>query len=605
MTSTTSTAQRCTAPGCDRPAAFRTLTKATWCDEHITAILRQGGLEPLEPFPGSPTKWRLTRCLTCGCQAHYRLEYSLTQNAADQPTCRACYWRTWAADVRALQGPHARLAPVAREDAAAKAEQFGYDYLGPLTTPSLPDDPHHVRCRYCGRLSAERLGDIGWGCSCQVNPRRDAPRKKGPRVLFKDADLAAVDWWDHENNPADAWATVTPKARREVAWRCPDCGTRFTARVLDMTNGPECPDCEPRRRAAWDAAYETYQHTPITAVPELAAAWADDADPAAVLVAGDWRLRRFRCPNGHHPRLSPLTYLQSGCPHCRGQRTTEEKLAALTLNTDEHGINPEIASQWHPSKNGTLRLDRLSPGSRRTVWWYEPSCGHEWQATPAEREKRQRLRCPECRTILDSLAYHFPALAAEWAPDNPRTAWQVRPTATVSFLPRWICTTDSAHTWHAPLPSRTSGSGCPMCKEAGKSAIELRTLDAARARFGNATSGQPLRDPAFTARTVWHPDIIVTLPTGRRLIIEYDGSYWHADKTDVDAAKTRDLLAAGHLVARLREHPLPPLPVSSPAYLEVTVYSLAPDPDLAVGQIAAWASDVPTDPAEAVGPGRS
>ena len=55
--------------------------------------------------------------------------------------------------------------PVPYEEAKAFAEEHGYEYLGPLTAPSLPDDPLHTRCGRCGRISAERLGDISFGCS--------------------------------------------------------------------------------------------------------------------------------------------------------------------------------------------------------------------------------------------------------------------------------------------------------------------------------------------------------------------------------------------------------------------------------------------------------
>jgi DNA polymerase-3 subunit epsilon len=58
------------------------------------------------------------------------------------------------------------LEPVPFEEAKSLAEDHGFDYLGPLTAPSLPDDPHHTRCRRCGKISAERLGDIAFGCTC-------------------------------------------------------------------------------------------------------------------------------------------------------------------------------------------------------------------------------------------------------------------------------------------------------------------------------------------------------------------------------------------------------------------------------------------------------
>lgn len=85
-----------------------------------------------------------------------------------------------------------------------------------------------------------------------------------------------------------------------------------------MAQAPSCPDCTAVREAEWEREHARYQVTPVSDIPELVAAWADDTDPATVMVAGGWKLRRFRCPNGHQPQLSPLTYLRSGCPSCRG-----------------------------------------------------------------------------------------------------------------------------------------------------------------------------------------------------------------------------------------------------------------------------------------------
>jgi hypothetical protein len=67
-----------TEPDRGQPAAFSTRTRSTWCDSHITEILHEGGLEPLEP---KPKAWRLTRRLACGCEAHHRLGCTLGKNA--------------------------------------------------------------------------------------------------------------------------------------------------------------------------------------------------------------------------------------------------------------------------------------------------------------------------------------------------------------------------------------------------------------------------------------------------------------------------------------------------------------------------------------------
>ena len=121
-------------------------------------------------------------------------------------------------------------------------------------------------------------------------------------------------------------------ARREAHWRCPDCGTQFISRVLDMVGCRECPRCEPQRRAAEQVELERYADTQVAAMPELLAAWADEADPTTVPVAGGYELRRFRCPRGHHPRMTPLSFLRSGCPSCRGQKTLEERLASVEVD---------------------------------------------------------------------------------------------------------------------------------------------------------------------------------------------------------------------------------------------------------------------------------
>lgn len=106
--------------------------------------------------------------------------------------------------------------------------------------------------------------------------------------------------------------------------------------------------------------------------------------------------------------------------------------------------------------------------------------------------------------------------------------------------------------------------------------------------FGSATSGRAVKDVAIRHRGMWHPDVCVDLPDRRTLYVEYDGSYWHASKVEIDTAKSHDLLATGALAVRLREHPLPGLYIDKRRYLEVVVHAVAPAVDEVVEQIAAW-----------------
>lgn len=245
----------------------------------------------------------------------------------------------------------------------------------------------------------------------------------------------------------------------------------------------------------------------------------------------------------------------------------------------------------YPTRNGKYTPHNVTYASKRTVWWLADCCGYEWQEPVHSRDKRARWRCPQCRTILDSLAWNDPGLAAEWSPANPKTAWQVRPHGTTHFTPEWICATDPTHVWTAAPSSRSNGSECPECRQVGKSRVELEHHAAAQEAFGAARSGATLRHDAFTTRRSWTTDISVELD-GRTLVMEYDGAYWHAaaPKVLVDEGKSEDLLAAGCLVVRLREDDLPPLNIDHPHYLEIKVYSKAPRPQQVMSEVHCWAT---------------
>ncbi|GEE00383.1 hypothetical protein nbrc107696_08290 [Gordonia spumicola] len=582
------TATPCAIDGCAAPAAFRAYKRPAWCQPHISEILRTADLEPLEPV-AKRDSWTLMRCLSCGCEQHLRLQYVLDKlpMKSDEPICQACHWREWAKWARSMSGEG--LTPVDLDEVRAIAEANHFDYLGPLTDPSLPDDPHRTRCRDCGKISAERVGDMGWGCTCRRNRKRQSTPAKSPTAnLLRTSDNEALSWWDHDANTESLWETAKLKSPKAAAWKCPECGHRFTAVIRDMTKQPTCPPCAERRQHEYHEWLASFEGKTVADVPELLEAWDDEMHPRFALVldgtftTNGWgpysrgfqprAIYRFKCPNGHHPRISPTSFLERGCPACRGNATRDRN------NTgNEPRLSPEIASQWHPDRNGAWTAAQASPDSRRLAWWRDPVCGHEWQQTPRERDKYTRRRCPDCDTILDSLAWHYPEIAAGWAPENPITPWQVRPTDTEHVV-HWICDTDAAHHWTGTPASLVNGTGCPECRTSGKSRVELDHLNAARDLFGSAASGIRVHSDAFVRRASWTVDILITLSGDRRVAVEYDGSYWHADKVELDTEKSLDLLAEGIDVVRLREAPLATLAIDDPRYHEIAVYSSAPDP---------------------------
>ena len=172
----------------------------------------------------------------------------------------------------------------------------------------------------------------------------------------------------------------------------------------------------------------------------------------------------WRCERGHE--WPAVVYTRTGgrvgCPYCTGK-------AVLKGEHDLRSENPELAAQWHPTKNTDLTPDCVAAHSHRRVWW-RCEQGHEWLASINSRSNG--TGCPVCarRTILpgeNDLATTHPELARQW---HPTKNGGLTPRDVVAGTRRkswWIC--EKKHEWYASIASRAAGTGCPVC--AGKAVI--------------------------------------------------------------------------------------------------------------------------------------
>ena len=126
---------------------------------------------------------------------------------------------------------------------------------------------------------------------------------------------------------------------------------------------------------------------------------------------------------------------------------------------------PEIAKEWHPTKNGTLKPTDVATGSHKKVWWI-CNKGHKWIATIKNRTA-SGSKCPYCsnRKVLggyNDLASTNPTVANEW---NYEKNIGLLPTMISSGSNKkvwWRCS--KGHEWQAAVVSRAiRGTGCPYC----------------------------------------------------------------------------------------------------------------------------------------------
>jgi hypothetical protein len=185
------------------------------------------------------------------------------------------------------------------------------------------------------------------------------------------------------------------------------------------------------------------------------------------VTAGSGRPIWWKCPKGpDHERQATVASRTSrsggaGCPFCSGRRVSATNSLATRF--------PQVAAQWHPTKNGRLRPSDVTARTGRAVWWKCPKGpDHEWRAVVGNRTSRG-VGCPYCAghraSVTNSLATRFPPVAAEWHPTrNGRlTPRQVTPGSAKAVW--WRCRHDPTHIWLAsPLRrSRTFPKGCPFC----------------------------------------------------------------------------------------------------------------------------------------------
>lgn len=73
------------------------------------------------------------------------------------------------------------------------------------------------------------------------------------------------------------------------------------------------------------------------------------------------------------------------CPYCSGQR--------VNLSNSLKSLCPDLAKEWHPTKNGDLTPNDITKSSNKKVWWLG-ECGHEWDARVSSRHSG--TDCPYC-----------------------------------------------------------------------------------------------------------------------------------------------------------------------------------------------------------------
>lgn len=296
-------------------------------------------------------------------------------------------------------------------------------------------------------------------CS-RVGKHAGCPYCAGVRVYPGENDLAsrrpdlAAQW--HPTRNGEVTPSEVSIGSHHVVWWICEKGHVWRAMVKSRTSGVGCPVCSNR-------ALFLGENDLATTYPNLASQWHPEKNKGLTpqnVVPGTARKVWWKCEKGHEWQATVSSRVAgTGCPVCSGKRV-------VSGENDLEVYFPEIAAQWHPTKNDSLAPDKVTPCSNRKVWWL-CGLGHAYQATISSRTMRGS-GCPYCAgkkvlTGFNDLATKEPSVAKEWHSAFNGTLRPEDVTVGSHRKVWWQCA--EGHVWKAAIYSRACGRkcGCPVC----------------------------------------------------------------------------------------------------------------------------------------------
>ena len=286
--------------------------------------------------------------------------------------------------------------------------------------------------------------------------------------------------WHPTKNGAVSPADIKFGIHTLFWWFCPKtcpqgCPHEWQSRPFNrLVNG--CPTCSPQPR-------KICVHMSIqTTHPDIAKQWHltknGDLTPDKVTFGCNkkvWWLCPNTCSEGckHEWEVAVNSRgdRERGCPFC------SKPAKKICIHDSVLHNYPELAKQWHSTKNGHLTADKVSVGSGKNIWWLCPKtcpagCKHEWQATPCNRINN-KSGCPNCShnqkntCIHTSIRTTHPHIASQWHPtkngDSKPDDFTAGSNLEVWWLCPNICSEGCKHEWETRIVHRANGIGCPFC----------------------------------------------------------------------------------------------------------------------------------------------
>lgn len=348
--------------------------------------------------------------------------------------------------------------------------------------------------------------------------------------------------WDYEKNEGKTPSDFSCGSGFEAWWICSKCGSNYKMRILHRTNGHGCKICGHKR------AVESSRKTILSKTESLMATYPELAKEFDLsnnngltpdkLSKGSNKNVVWKCSNGHS-WSDTISHRVSGrgCPYCSNTKV-------LAGFNDLKTKNPDLAKEWHPTKNGDLKPEQVLFKATLKVFWLCPKCNHVFFSSINERNKG--YGCPYCSghkidPDFNSFGALHPKLLKEWDYDkNLVSPFSISQSTRQKFY--WIC--PHGHSYLASAHSRHSGFGCPICSQEKQTSFPEQCILFYLSRIFEVKSRYKLDGH----------EIDIYIPS-LKIGIEYDGIRYHSSDKSIEKEKKKNkfLNEKGIRLIRIKE----------------------------------------------------
>ena len=215
---------------------------------------------------------------------------------------------------------------------------------------------------------------------------------RAPKKLLSENALLMEEWdWEKNNELGLEPSRLIVGSVKRAWWICADCGHEWSAPIRHRAERRhKCPECAMKQRVASRLQNLLQKNGSITD-KLLLREWnyeknndlkPDDFTPASNKAV--W----WKCSTCNFEWKAQISnrHIGRGCPCCSNKVTVPGK-------NDLKTVAPQLAKEWHPTKNLPLTCEDVTIGSGKKVWWLCQN-NHEYQASVLHRG--HGTNCPYC-----------------------------------------------------------------------------------------------------------------------------------------------------------------------------------------------------------------